>query len=118
MPVCSQVPLINVTLRACALHQTWKKKTHSVHLYTVTTLVRGINSFLKAVVHHGTPSRVRTDRGGENNATCLLMNIYRGTDRGSAIRGKGTHNQRIERLWADLWHGMTDVCFAIVRVME
>ncbi|KAJ4939961.1 hypothetical protein JOQ06_029396 [Pogonophryne albipinna] len=62
-------------------------------------------SFMDAVAKYGVPSRVRTDHGGENNSVCLMMNIFRGSHRGSALRGRSTHNQRIERLWGDLWRG-------------
>ncbi|KAF3844174.1 hypothetical protein F7725_013515 [Dissostichus mawsoni] len=62
-----------------------------------------MDSFLDAVAKYGVPSRVRTDHGGENNSVCLMMNIFRGSHRGSALRGRSTHNQRIERLWGDLW---------------
>ncbi|CAL8275343.1 unnamed protein product [Arctogadus glacialis] len=51
---------------------------------------------------YGVPSRIRTDHGGENNSVCLMMNLFRGSNRGSALRGRSTHNQRIERLWGDL----------------
>ncbi|KAK7131783.1 hypothetical protein R3I93_018371 [Phoxinus phoxinus] len=57
---------------------------------------------LNAVARYGVPSRVRTDHGGVNKDVCVMMNIFRGSDRGSAIRGRSTHNQRIERLWGDV----------------
>uniref|UniRef100_A0A8C2AGH5 Integrase catalytic domain-containing protein n=2 Tax=Cyprinus carpio TaxID=7962 RepID=A0A8C2AGH5_CYPCA len=53
-------------------------------------------SFVEAIDQYGLPSRVRCDNGGENNAVCLFMNVFRGFTRGSALRGRSTHNQRIE----------------------
>ncbi|CAL8258413.1 unnamed protein product [Arctogadus glacialis] len=54
-----------------------------------------MESFLSAVAKYDVPSRVRTDHGGENNSVCLMMNLFRGSNRGSALRGRRTHNQRI-----------------------
>ncbi|XP_041843875.1 uncharacterized protein LOC121641664 [Melanotaenia boesemani] len=77
-----------------------------------------LTSFINAVANYGVPSRVRTDRGGENNDVWLMMNIFRGFDRGSALRGRSTHNQRIERLWGDLWRGVTNVYYDLFRHLE
>lgn len=77
-----------------------------------------LDSFVAAVTQYGVPSRVRTDRGGENSAVCLLMNIFRGFRRGSAIQGRSVHNQRIERLWADLWRGVTHVYRELFHFLE
>ncbi|KAF3835804.1 hypothetical protein F7725_028362 [Dissostichus mawsoni] len=61
---------------------------------------------------------VRTDHGGENNSVCLMMNIFRGSHRGSALRGRSTHNQRIERLWGDLWRGVSNVYYDLFNFLE
>ncbi|XP_046879760.1 uncharacterized protein LOC124470086 [Hypomesus transpacificus] len=77
-----------------------------------------MDCFMKAVTRYGVPSRVRTDHGGENNAVCLFMNIFRGSCRGSTLRGRSTHNQRIERLWGDLWRGLTNVYYHLFNFLE
>lgn len=76
-----------------------------------------LESFLTAVARFGIPAAVRTDRGGENNDLCLLMNVFRGSRR-SALRGASVHNQRIERLWGDLWRGVVNVYSDLFRFLE
>ena len=42
-------------------------------------------------------------RGGENILVCRYMVMYHGVGRGSHIAGSSVHNQRIERLWRDVY---------------
>lgn len=53
-----------------------------------------LTHFRQAVETHGVPSRVRSDKGGENRGVAAFMVSVRGMDRNSHIAGKSVHNQR------------------------
>uniref|UniRef100_A0A3B5Q105 Integrase core domain-containing protein n=1 Tax=Xiphophorus maculatus TaxID=8083 RepID=A0A3B5Q105_XIPMA len=59
--------------------------------------------FLKATGLYGLPSRVRSDHGGENVQVALVMNLLQGIECRSHLTGESIHNQRIERLWRDVF---------------
>lgn len=76
------------------------------------------DKFVKATRQFGVPSRVPVDLGVENTDVCVFMEGYRGEGRGSAIRGKSCHNQRIERLSVDVWESVTNEYYDLFVYME
>jgi hypothetical protein len=52
-------------------------------------------------------SRVRGGYGKEKIRVCQFMEFTLVQNRGSYIAGRSVHNQRIERLWIDVWMSFT-----------
>jgi hypothetical protein len=77
-----------------------------------------LNAFLTGVDEYGIPSRVRLDKGGENIRIADYMVETKGPNRGSAIVGRSVHNQRIERLWRDLFTGCVSFFYYFFYYLE
>ena len=69
------------------------------------------SAFSSAIQEYGLPSHIQIDKGRENVLVSqyLLEHPERGPGRNSVIAGRSVHNQRIERLWRDLYSGC--ICF-------
>eukprot|EP00794_Sanderia_malayensis_P004150 gene4150-4703_t len=76
--------------------------------------------FLNAIDTNGGlwPSRIRVDYGVENVSVCEAMVEKRGAGRGSFIAGPSTHNQRIERLWRDVFRCVAVAFYYTFYAME
>ena len=80
-------------------------------VYTNNYASTVLSAFVSALDEFGLPSRVRIDRGGENSLVSqfMLEHPEKGPNRRSVIAGRSVHNQRIEKLWRDLYSSC--ICF-------
>lgn len=81
-----------------------------------------LDLFQKIIQENGGlwPSRIRVEYGVENVLICDAMVFYRGEGRGSFIAGSSTptRNQRIERLWRDVFRCVCQMFYYTFYAME
>ena len=77
-----------------------------------------LHLFVEATKTFGIPSRVRSDKGGENTKVADFMLRHRGLGRRSVLTGKSVHNQRIERFWRDLSKDVIGFYKRLFQAME
>ena len=73
---------------------------------------------IEACQKYGTPSRIRSDKGGENVMVALFINLINGENRHSHITGRSVHNQRIERLWKDVFNQVIEKYYNLFYNLE
>ena len=74
--------------------------------------------FLKAVQSYRLPSHVWSDQGGENVMVTRHMIQHHGAHRNSMLVGSSVHNQRIERLWRDLFRCAIQLYYCLFYFLE
>lgn len=77
-----------------------------------------LDLFLEATKENGWPSRVRSDKGGENVDVARAMLTVQGTGRSSHITGSSVHNQRIEHLWRDTFRCVCHTFYSLFYDIE
>ena len=103
---------------ACGLRKRPWSFLMGVTIVTPNRAVTVFKCFREAILRYGLPSRVRSDRGGENVriAEYMLSHPARGT--GSFITGRSVHNSRIERLWRDVFQSCIILYYNIFYHLE
>ena len=76
--------------------------------------------FCEAVEKVGLPYRIRADHRVDDldMVRYTLYHPSRGPIRGSLMSGKSVHNQRIERLWCDLYVGLACIYYEAFRYLK
>ena len=76
-----------------------------------------LRAFTDAVAKYGLPQRVRSYRGGENLEVWKYMIEEHVSDR-AVIVGSSTHNERVERLWRDVFRCVAIIFYSTFKQLE
>ncbi len=77
-----------------------------------------LDPFLKGVSQFGLPDRIRSDHGGENIDIWRYMLYTNNNNPDCVITGSSTHNERIERLWRDIYRSVSSNYVAVFTILE
>ena len=77
-----------------------------------------VSDFIRGIKKMGIPSRIRVDHGGEFVHIKSLITKLNGNEHNSWIAGKSVHNQRIERLWRDVFCKVLNKFYLVFNAME
>lgn len=89
-----------------------------IHCSTDNKATTVLQLFEEAVREYGLPLRVRSDQGGENVDVAWMMLNHSQRGAGTMIVGRSVHNQRIERLWRDVFSGVLRLYQGLFRHLE
>lgn len=76
-----------------------------------------LSGFTSGVDMYGIPEKIRTDLGGENVQVWRYMIENHGST-SSVLVGSSTHNQRIERLWRDVFRCVSIMFYTTFTQLE
>lgn len=77
-----------------------------------------LTAFSEAAYKYGLPLRVRSDLGGENVDVWRYMVAQYDGDEYAVITGSSTHNERIERLWWDVFRCVGQLFYDTFHSLE
>ena len=77
-----------------------------------------VSYFSHAVNTFGLPDKIRSDKGGENVDVWRYVLHYHNMDPTCIIVGSSTHNERIERLWGDVFRCVGQIFYTMLYSLE
>ena len=77
-----------------------------------------VSFFSHAAYTFGIPDKVRSDKGGENTDVWRYMLHYNSMESSCVITGSSTHNERIERLWCDVFRCVGQIFYNLLYGLE
>ena len=79
--------------------------------------ITNLAAFVQAVHCYGLPEKVRTDLGGENVYIWSYM-VEQHQSNSAVITGSSTHNERIERMWRDVFCCVAEIFYDMFHGLE